>query len=250
MKMAYCATNPPGGKTLCSTAASQYKTAGSSSTRPSAASSPATLSSSEVWTWFCAKGSKSADNTKMCSDYEKRSGILAKLRTPGLAADERKKNIDELKLVPALPYATTQGMYADFCKVKDNAEKPTCTRLKMTQASVSMRSWYCAQPSNGESNWCKRSKLLEQLQKMPSNPTDPSLAEQRKTLSAEYAAFSKPAAGGGPSVSSQIAKEIVTAKKSYCAVDTNKQIPYCKSPIGSITPVIGASTRKLSPLGR
>ena len=56
MKMAFCATNPVGGKTLCSTAASQFKTNGESSTRSSSTSS-VSLSSKEVWTWYCAKAS-------------------------------------------------------------------------------------------------------------------------------------------------------------------------------------------------
>merc|ERR1719310_631927 len=188
--MAYCATNPAGGKTLCSTAASQYKTSGASSTKPSSSTSSTTLSYNEVWQWHGGKPNKDAE-----------------------------------------------------------AEKSTCTRLKQTQASIQMRQWYCSQPANSESNWCKRSALLDKLNKIPSSTQDPTLSAERKSLSTELAAFSKPSAGGGPSMTSLIAKEIVTAKNSYCAVETNKQIAYCKtSSPGAPAPF--SSTSGLTPRPR
>lgn len=234
MKMAYCASNPAGGKILCSTAASQFKTGGASSLRPTSSTSPTTLSSNEVWTWYCAKEGQDAEQQKMCANHKARADVLEQLRKPGVSMDDRKKLTEQLKLAPSVAYATTQALYSDFCKVAANAQKLTCSRLKQTQASVSMRKWYCEQPANGESNWCKRSQILEKLQKLPASSTDTSAVEERKSLTAEYAKFSRPPAGGGPSISSQIAKEIVAAKKYYCAVETNKQIPYCKTPtVGS-----------------
>ena len=49
MKMAFCSSNPPGAKLMCSTAASQYRTGGASSTKPSSASSSVTMAANEVW---------------------------------------------------------------------------------------------------------------------------------------------------------------------------------------------------------
>lgn len=237
MKMAYCATSPAGGKTLCSTAASQFKTAGATSTKPGAATSSVTQAYNDVWTWYCGKAG-GADKQRQCDTYNKRAAVLEQLRKPASSPEERKKLTEQLKTLPATAYATTQGIYADYCKVKENAEKSPCTRLKQTQASLSMRKWYCEQPGKADgSNWCKRSALLDKLQKIPANSPDAAQAEERKKLSAEYATYSKPPAGGGPSLSSQIAKEISEAKKAYCEVDANKPIAYCKAP--SLTTPLG-----------
>lgn len=228
MKMAFCGTNPVGAKILCATAASQYKTAGSSSTKPGASSSPVTVSSNEVFDWYCTKAGGGSDKTALCSNFRERSAVLADLRQLGLSADKRKALSDKLRTIPTMPFATQQGVYADFCKLAANSEKPTCTRIKMTQASNLMRKWYCEQGTNAEGNWCKRSALLDKLQKIPYNTPDEAKSAERKTLSAEYASFSKPPAGGGPSANAQIGKEIVEAKKKYCAEPGNKAIPYCE----------------------
>ena len=137
----------------------------------------------------------------MCTNYQKRQGILDQMRAPGKTSEQRKKLMDELKLYPTVAYATQQAMYADFCKVPANSAKDTCSRLKQTQSSVVMRTWYCGQPGKAESPWCKRSAILEQLQKIPVSTSDTAQAEQRKKLTAEYAAFARPAPGGGPSQS-------------------------------------------------
>ena len=251
MKMAYCATNPAGGKTLCATAASQFKTAGATSTKPGSSSSSVTQSYNDVWTWYCGKAG-GADRQKQCDTYNKRAVVLEQLRKPGGSAEERKKLTEQLKLLPATAYATTQAIYSDYCKVKENSEKAPCTRLKQTQASLLMRGWYCEQPGKAAGNWCKRSAVLDKLQKIPANTADAAQAEERKKLSGEYAAFSKPPPGGGPSISSQIAKEIGEAKKAYCAVEANKQIAYCKIPspstLGAISMAAGAAARRA--LGR
>jgi len=252
MKMAYCATNPAGGKTMCSTAASQFKTAGASSTKPSSATSSVTQSANEVWTWYCSKGKPSADKDKLCADNTKRQGVLDKLRTgSGLSAEERKKLLDQLKLTPPPAYATTQALYADFCKVSEHAEKLTCTRLKASQASTNMRKWYC-ETRAGSSDWCKRQAVLEKMQKIPimSTPTseaDKAAYEERKKLAAEYSEFSKPPPGGGPSKAALIAKEITEAKKLYCAQDANKSLSYCKAPPPGGLPM---PPRRLTPLGK
>lgn len=228
MKMEYCSKNPPGGKLICSTAASQYKTAGAQSTRPSASTSPVSVSSQEVWTWYCGRPKQSADSTQLCENQKKRNGILEKLRTAGTSPDARKSLLDQLKLAPVAPFATTQAIYADFCKAPGNGEKMTCTRLKATMASTNMRKWYCALPSSTDSNWCKRQGILDKMQKIPYTTTDATLSAERKALAAQYSEFSRPAPGGGPSKMSLIAKEISAAKKQYCEQEANKNLGYCK----------------------
>jgi hypothetical protein len=228
MKMEYCSKNPPGGKLICSTAASQYKTAGAQSTRPSASSSPVSLSASEVWAWYCARPKQTADSTQLCENQKKRSGILEKLRKSDSTSEARKSLLEQLKVAPTAPFATTQAVYADFCKVPANSEKMTCTRLKATMASTNMRKWYCAKLTSTSSNWCKRQEILEKMQKIHYSTTDTALAQERKSLAAQYSEFSKPASGGGPSKMSLIAKEISDAKKQYCEQEANKSLGYCK----------------------
>ena len=78
------------------------------------------------------------------------------MRQPNVGTEERKKLSESLRTFPTAPYATQQAIYADFCKVKANSPNPSCTRLKQTQATLSMRKWYCEQGTNAEnSNWCK-----------------------------------------------------------------------------------------------
>jgi hypothetical protein len=235
MKMAYCSSNPPGAKLMCSTAASQFKTAGSSSTKPSSATSSVTLSANEVWTWYCAKPKKTAEVEQLCSNNAKRTSLLDKLRTGGQSADARKALLDQLKLAPPPAYATTQALYTDFCKVADNAEKATCMRIKASQASTNMRNWYCARPDAATGDWCKRQAVLARMQKIPiisspSSDADKALYEERKKLAAEYAEFSKQPLGGGPSKASTIAKEITAAKKLYCEQEATKALAYCTTP--------------------
>ena len=136
--------------------------------------------------------------------------------------------LDKLKGAPMV-YATTQAIYADYCKIEEHAAKPTCTRLKHTHATRTMREWYCAQPAGQAGMWCKRQALLDRLQKIPSSSTDPGQKEARTQLSKEFAAFSKRPEGGGAPPSAGIAKEITDAKKSYCAIETNKEIVICKA---------------------
>ena len=144
MKMAYCSSNPPGAKLMCSTAASQFKTAGASSTKPQSASSSVTLSAAEVWNWYCAKPKKTDEVARLCSNNAQRTLVLNNLRTGGQSVDARKKLLEQLKLAPPPAYATTQALYTDFCKVSDNAEKAACMRIKASQASTTMRNWCCA----------------------------------------------------------------------------------------------------------
>jgi len=244
MKMAYCATSPAGGKTLCATAASQYKTGGATSTKPGSSMSSVTQSYTDVWQWYCAKSGANADRKKLCDTYQQRAAVLEQLRKPGSGTEERKKLMERLKALPATAYATTQGIYADYCKAKENGEKAPCTRLKQTQGSLSMRKWYCEQPGKADgSNWCKRSALIDKLQKIPPTTADAAQAAERKTLTSEYAAYSKPPAAGGPSLSAQIAKEISEAKKAYCAVDANKPIAYCKIPTPMMLPTSPGQVR-------
>ena len=213
MKLAFCATNPPAAKSLCSTAATQYKTRGAS---PSSANSAGVSSHTSVMSWYCAKPNAAAEEA--C----KRHTIMMKMRAPGLAPEERKALVEQLKLAP-VTYTTTQAIYADFCKLPENAEKSTCSRLKTTAAAKSMRAWYCSQPGKeATSNWCQRSALLEKLQKIPSAGTDAAQTEERKKLVAEYQAFSKRPEGGGSSRTTLATKELFEAKKVYCALEANK----------------------------
>jgi len=163
MKMSYCSSNPAGAKLMCSTAASQFK-AGASSTKPSSASSSVTLSNNEVWNWYCAKAKKTEEVEKLCTNNKKRSGILDQLRTGGSSAEARKGLLEQLKLAPPPAYATTQALYTDFCKVPENGEKPTCMRVKASQASNSMRNWYCATTAGSTGDWCKRQAVLSRMQ--------------------------------------------------------------------------------------
>lgn len=192
MKLAFCATNPPGGKTLCAAPSSQFRTASSKTARPT--TMPSSISGhSDVMTWYCEKPGKADEPA--CARHK----VTTQLRTPGLKVEERKQLADQLRLNP-VAYATTQAIYADYCKLPENAEKPTCTRLKTTAAAKAMREWYCAQPGKADSSeWCKRAAILEKLQKIPATTTDTAKAAERKQLTAEYAAFSKRPEGGGPS---------------------------------------------------
>merc|ERR1719487_1750580 len=115
--MAYCSSNPAGGKTLCATAASLYKTGGSESTKPGSSTSVVTNAIKDVWLWFCAKPNLSTEHQSMCVEHQKRDAILDKLRNPNLSTADRKAVYDEPKLHPNVAYATTQALYADFCKV-------------------------------------------------------------------------------------------------------------------------------------
>jgi len=254
MKMAFCATNPTGGKAMCSTAASQFKTAGASSTRPGASTSAATQSANEVWKWYCSKpGKRSLEQEQLCSNNSKRTEALDKLRTGlGSSTETRKALLEQLKLTPPAAYATTQAIYAEFCKVSEHAEKLTCARVKATQASKAMREWYCGQPGKAESSdWCLRQKVLEKLQKIPIvsssvSDADKAQAAERTKLATEYAQYAKPAATGGPSRAAQIAKEITAAKKAYCAMDANKNLAYCKmTSLSSVVPIAPPSSRRL-----
>lgn len=194
MKEAFCATNPPGSKSLCAAPSSQFRTASTKTARPttSLAGSPSS-GHSDVMTWYCSKPGKVDE--PVCARHK----VTTQLRTPGLKVEERKQLADQLRLNP-VAYATTQAIYADYCKLPGNAEKPTCTRLKTTAAAKAMREWYCTQPGKADSSeWCKRAALLEKLQKIPATTTDAAKAADRKQLTAEYAAFSKRPEGGGPS---------------------------------------------------
>jgi len=253
MKMSYCSSNPPGAKLMCSTAASQFKTAGASSTKPSSASSSVTLSTNEVWNWYCAKSKKTAEVEQLCSNNKKRTGILDQLRAGGQSAEARKGLLEQLKLAPPPAYATTQALYTDFCKVAENGEKPTCMRIKASQASNNMRNWYCATTSGSTGDWCKRQAVLSRMQKIPmiTAPTtdaDKALFEERKALAAEYTEYSRPPVGGGTSKASAIAKEIVSAKKLYCEQESTKALGYCKSPSTmGLSTGLPATHRRLTP---
>jgi len=223
MKEAFCATNPPGSKSLCAAPSSQFRTASTKTARPttSLAGSPSS-GHSDVMTWYCSKPGKVDE--PVCARHK----VTTQLRTPGLKVEERKQLADQLRLNP-VAYATTQAIYADYCKLPGNAEKPTCTRLKTTAAAKAMREWYCTQPGKADSSeWCKRAALLEKLQKIPATTTDTAKAADRKQLTAEYAAFSKRPEGGGPSRATAANKELFEAKKEYCALDANKALAYCK----------------------
>jgi hypothetical protein len=262
---------------MCSTAASQFKTAGASSTKPSSASSSVTLSTNEVWNWYCAKAKKTAEVEQLCANNKKRTGILDQLRAGGQDAEARKGLLEQLKLAPPPAYATTQALYTDFCKVAENGEKPTCMRIKASQASNNMRNWYCATTSGSTGDWCKRQAVLSRMQKIPlitdpKTDADKAQYEERKKLAAEYTDYSRPLVGGGPSKASAIAKEIVAAKKLYCeqarsipatyhslpltlltfyllcslpcSQESTKTLAYCKSP--SIMPTT-PTLRRLTP---
>jgi len=251
MKMAYCATNPAGAKLMCSTAASQFKTAGASSTKPGSASSSVTLSNNEVWSWYCARPKKTPDAEQLCRNNSKRTGILDQLRAGGQNPEARKALLEQLKLAPPPAYATTQALYTDFCKVPEHGEKPTCVRIKANQASTNMRNWYCASPAGSAGDWCKRQEILARMQKIPmiSTPTtdaDKALMEERKKLAAQYTEYSRPPPGGGPSKASAIAKEIIAAKKSYCEQESTKSLAYCKPP-STMPTSPPAAHRRLTP---
>ena len=59
---------------MCSMAASQFKTAGASSTKPGSASSSVTLSNNEVWSWYCARPKKTPDAEQLCSNNNRGRG--------------------------------------------------------------------------------------------------------------------------------------------------------------------------------
>lgn len=220
--MAYCATQPPNSKTLCSTAASQYKLPSTGSTmRSTPFVSPAVTALADVQAWYCAKPVHEED---IC----KRAELLRKLREPAATSDERKTIMAQLKTLPSASYAVTQAMYADYCKLPKNADSSTCLRIKQTQGSKNMSTWYCGLQTSVDSPWCKRQTLLSKLQKIPSTTSDASLASERKELSRQYSEMMKPSKDGGPSMASKISKEIAEAKKSYCALSANAGTPYCK----------------------
>ena len=221
MKLSFCATNPPGSKSLCASPSSQFRTASTKTVR-SMATTSSSSGHTDVMTWFCSKPGKTEEPA--CTRHK----VTTQLRTPGLKVEERKQLANQLQLNP-VAYATTQAIYADYCKMPGNAEKPTCTRLKTTAAAKAMRVWYCLQPGKADSSdWCKRSAILEKLHKIPPTSTDSVKAAERKTLTAEYAAFSKRPEGGGPSRATAANKELFEAKKEYCALEDNKALAYCK----------------------
>ena len=228
MKLAYCGTSPKGAKTLCSTAASQYKTGSldalAKRVKAGLGSSLSGVHSSQndVMTWYCGKPANAAE--QLC----KRSQVIKAMHAPGTTAEARKAALAQLKELPA-PYGAMQAVYADYCKLEEHASTTTCTRLKQSGSSKAMRAWWCAKPTSADSLWCKRQALLDKLQMLPASSTDPAKAAERKKLLAEFAAFSKRPAGGGPASSVLISREIVTAKKEYCAVDTNKELTICSA---------------------
>ena len=72
----------------------------------------------------------------------------------------------------------------------EHGEKPTCVRIKASQASTSMRTWYCASPAGSAGDWCKRQDILARMQKIPmigtpSTDADKALMEERKKLAKE-----------------------------------------------------------------
>ena len=94
MKMAYCATNPPGSKVLCSTAASRYSGAPTGGTRVSS-------TTSKAMEWYCAKPSA---EPQVCKRYD----IMKKMRA-SVAVEEKTTLSAQLKQYPSVPYGTTQA---------------------------------------------------------------------------------------------------------------------------------------------
>tara|TARA_B110001452_G_C15180802_1_gene410157 strand:- start:48 stop:1166 length:1119 start_codon:yes stop_codon:yes gene_type:complete len=229
MKLAFCATSPKGAKILCSTAASQYKTGSSLrglakrlKTGIGAAVSGVKTSQNDVMSWYCGKPANVAE--QLC----KRNAIIKAMHAPGTTLETRKTSMEQLKALPAA-YGEMQAVYADYCKLEEHASTTTCTRLKMTGSSKAMRAWWCAKPTSTDSLWCKRQALLDKLQMLPATSTDPTKAAERKKLLLEFSTFSKRPAGGGPASSVVISREIVTAKKEYCAIETNKELTICSA---------------------
>ena len=102
MKLAYCATNPPGSKVLCSTAASRYSGAPGGPRLPSPAGAPhPSASSAAAMEWYCAKPSA---EPQAC----KRVELVTKLRAT-VAVEEKKRISAQLKQYPSMPYGTTQA---------------------------------------------------------------------------------------------------------------------------------------------
>jgi len=228
MKMAYCSTNPASAKILCSTAASRYSTATNApSALNSMPSNVATSSTTKAMEWYCSKPGQGGMQDSIC----KRTAILKKMREEA-SLDERKKLAEQLKQYPTSPYGTMQGIYADFCKLKTSAELPLCLSLRRTTESKQMNKWYCGQPANKLSLWCKRTDLLEKIQKLS---TDAAASEERKQLSMQMAAMMKTVPGAAESPSKKLSNEIAAAKSTYCA--SHPDLAYCKMPSGAASPV-------------
>ena len=246
MKLAYCSTSPKGAKALCSTAASQYKTGSLNSFAKKLGNglggsmrsllSGVQTSQNDVMLWYCNKPANAEE--QLC----KRSKVIAAMQAPGTTAEVRTASMEQLKALPA-PYGAMQAVYADYCKLEEHAAATTCTRLKQSSSSKAMRAWWCAKPTGADSLWCKRQALLDKLQMLPAASTDPEKTAERKKLLTAFAGFSKRPAGGGPSPSGLISKEIVTAKKEYCAIDTNKELTSCRVRAPSTAHLAGSSSK-------
>ena len=56
---------------------------------------------------------------------------------------------------------------------------PICSSLRRTAQSKAMSKWYCEQPGKADGLWCKRTSLIEKLQKLPA------ASEERKSITSE-----------------------------------------------------------------
>ena len=206
MKMAFCATNPPNGKTLCATAASQYKNRSVSVT-------------GAAMDWYCAKPSPSP---AICQ----RVALMKRLREPTLTGWDRTKVAEELRKWPVPPFATTQAIYADFCTRSaptDLKASSMCMSVKRTRFQQKMIDFYCKSPGNAEkSPWCKRNSIMQQLRSLTSagvaKPAEgPMVNAKRTALLQSLAELNK------GKQAALINLEIAKARKEFCATKLDSE---------------------------
>ena len=223
MKLAFCATNPPSAKILCSAAASRFQS--SPTVQKSGPGGPGAPTPTNVaMTWYCEKSPDTSDqhHSQICKHEE----LLKKLRETQDPAT-KKTTLAEMKQYPAAPYGTLQAIYTDFCKLKTSAQKPICVSTRRTNEQKAMAKWYCGQDGNTESLFCKRTSLLNELSKLPPSPAG-SVSDERKAVSTKLSGLLKTTAGAPSSEnpSAKIGKEIAAATKQYC--ESHAEATICK----------------------
>ena len=228
MKLAFCATNPPSAKILCSAAASRFQS--SPTVQKSGPGGPgAPTPTNLAMNWYCKKSPDTSDqHQQIC----KREELLEKFRETDEPATKKTLGT-ELKQYPAAPYGTLQAIYADYCKLKTSANSQICVSMRRTNEQKAMAKWYCGQDGNTESLFCKRTALLNELSKLPPSPAG-SVSDERKAVSTKLSGLLKtiPGAPHSENPSAKMSKEIATAKKQYC--ESHAEVIMCLPSVRSL----------------
>uniref|UniRef100_A0A6T9PZM4 Uncharacterized protein n=1 Tax=Haptolina ericina TaxID=156174 RepID=A0A6T9PZM4_9EUKA len=175
--------------------------------------------------WYC---SKRLVEGGQADGFCKRNDLLKKLRTASTDA-ERQEILPQLRALPPPAFGTAQAIYADFCKLKPNIESTFCLSTRRTAESKRMNRWYCGQEQHKDGLWCRRTALLDQIQKLPPPQPGSPPSDERKALSQKMSAMMAP--NGGPSPSKSLSEEISAAKKAYCAAAVSEEKSYCQDDV-------------------